>query len=226
MPELSPKQVVIWLLIACVILMIGGRALRGGGDSATLDSSVFAEGTKGREATAVRARRGGGGRRTVWVHVAGAVRRPGVYRLPEGSRVAQALRRAGGERPSADLDLINLAAAVTDGQQVLIPRRGETAVAAGPRSGAGGAAPPTSDGGGTSGIASSAGGTGTAGAPISLATATTEQLETIDGIGPVTAGKILEFRDSEGGIGSIEELDAIPGVGPATMETLRQALVP
>lgn len=197
MPELSPKQVAIWLALAALVLVIGGKALRGGG-STTLDVSEFADKGAGEKAAPAE-RRGGRRRGALWVHVAGAVRRPGIYRLPDGSRVADALRRAGGGRPAADLDRINLAAAVTDGQQVLVPRRGEMALA---------------------------GGAGTAGAPISLATATTEQLETIDGVGPVTAGKILEFRDSRGGVGSVEELDAIPGIGPATMETLRQALVP
>ncbi len=67
---------------------------------------------------------------------------------------------------------------------------------------------------------------GAAGTPVSLGTATREQLEEIDGIGPVTAGKIIAFRDSKGGLGSIEELDQISGIGPVTMESLRDALAP
>jgi competence protein ComEA len=101
---------------------------------------------------------------------------------------------------------INRAATLSDGQQVVVP----SAVAAA--------------------MASSAGSGATAGAetqaPVSLGTATQEQLEEIEGIGPVTAQKILEFRDSEGGLGSVDDLDQISGIGPATMESLRAALTP
>src|SRR5262245_14664930 len=156
-----------------------------------------------------RARRGGGrarrrrghvrGRargRGLVVHVAGEVRDPGVYRLPQGSRVTDAIQRAGGATSQALPDGLNLAAELGDGQQVVLPSRSPTA-------------------GGPVGSAASDG-------PISLGTATVEQLDTIEGIGPVTAEDILEFRDEHGGVGSIEELDEISGIGPATMEALRE----
>ncbi len=135
------------------------------------------------------------------VHVAGAVRDPGVYRLPEGSRVTDALERAGGARAGADPDNVNLAATLADGQQVVIPGRAL---------GAAGAAP----------------GDSVADGPISLGSATVEQLDTIDGIGPVTAQSILDFRDENGGLSSIDELDQVSGIGPATMEALRGRLQP
>lgn len=220
MPELSPKQLAVWLAIAAVILFVGARALRGeratsieagpvqvaasaGGDSAGQGLRLGNAGSSDSQAA-------GAGRQRIFVHVAGAVRRPGLYSLVPKSRIADALRRAGGAVDEADLDRINLAAPVRDGEQILVPRRGESL--------AGADGQPATD-------ASSAQ-TGLEAAPISLATASAVELETIDGIGPVTATKILEFRDSEGSIDSVEQLDAIPGIGPATMQTLRQALAP
>jgi competence protein ComEA len=133
------------------------------------------------------------------VHVAGDVRRPGVYRLPAGSRVTDAVRRAGGFDQGANEDAINLAARLSDGQQVVVP------------------------GPGTMAAASSAGGQA---GPISLGSATVEQLDEIEGIGPVTAQKIVEFRDQQGGLSSVNQLDEVDGIGPSTMETLRAALQP
>jgi competence protein ComEA len=131
------------------------------------------------------------------VHVAGAVQRPGVYRLVPGSRVAAALRRAGGPTRRADLAGLNLAAKVEDGRQVLVPERLRA--------------------GGQSTVAS-----GTAGAqPLNLNTATLEQLDTLSGVGPETAQKILDFREERGGFGSIEELGEIPGIGDVRLATLR-----
>ena len=123
--------------------------------------------------------------------------RPGVYRLPAGSRVTDAVRRAGGFARGASRDAINLAARLSDGQQVVVPGR----------------APPRRQSGGQTG-------------PISLGSATPEQLDQVDGIGPVTAQKIIEFRDQHGGLSSIDQLDEVDGIGPATMQTLRSALQP
>jgi competence protein ComEA len=141
----------------------------------------------------------------VVVDVAGAIANPGVYRLPAGSRVNDAVQRAGGATGRALVESINLAARLTDGQQVVVPEkvRGATAVAA-----------------------SSGASAGEPAGPIGLGTATAEQLDTIEGIGPVTAQKILEFRDQHGGISSVDQLDQIDGIGPATMETLRSSLQP
>jgi competence protein ComEA len=135
------------------------------------------------------------------VDVTGAVDRPGVYRLPAGSRVNDAVQRAGGPSSGAELESVNLAARLADGQQVVVPRR----VPGGAAAVVGGAA---SEG------------------PISLGTATVEQLEEIDGIGPVTAEDIVGFRDQHGGLSSVDQLDQVPGIGPATMESLRARLQP
>jgi competence protein ComEA len=129
------------------------------------------------------------------VHVAGAVRRPGVYRMKAGARVRDAVRRAGGAGAGADLDAINLAAKVADGQQVVVPALGGSR-------GAGGAA------------------------QVSIGSATVEELDTLDGVGPVMAEKIVEWRSTKGGIGSVDELDQIPGIGPKKLEALRGQLVP
>ncbi len=136
------------------------------------------------------------------VDVAGAVRSPGVYNLPEGARVKDAIARAGGPTGSAQLEAINRAARVADGQQVVVPATGP------------GGAPL-----GVSGVASEDG-------PISLGAATVEQLDTIEGIGPVTAQNIVDFRDEHGGLSSIDQLDQISGIGPATMDALRARLQP
>jgi competence protein ComEA len=145
----------------------------------------------------------GGEGEGVYVHVAGAVRRPGLFRVPAGSRVAAALARAGGPRPKADLTLVNLAARVQDGQQVVVP--------------AAGAAPPAGVG---------AAGAAPAGAKPSLATATVEQLEELDGIGPTLAERIVEYRESHGGFRSLGELREVEGIGEKRFESLRDALQP
>ncbi|MGH3131854.1 MAG: helix-hairpin-helix domain-containing protein [Gaiellaceae bacterium] len=135
------------------------------------------------------------------VHVVGAVRRPGLYRLREGSRVADAIRRAGGATRRAELALINLAAPVADGAQVAVPRR----------TGAGGAAGPDP---------------AVSGAKLSLNQATAAQLDELPGVGPVTAEKIIAFRQAHGAIASVDDLDAVPGIGPARLEQLRELVTP
>ena len=189
MPELSRSQLLVYAVIAVAVIVIGARWIRssstessGGAElSFAADSAHDAEGT-----------------RDVVVHVAGAVERPGVYRLPAGSRVTDAVRRAGGFARRANHDAINLAARLSDGQQVVVPRPGAPAAsAAGAQSG-----------------------------PISLGSASVEQLDQVEGIGPVTAQKIVEFRDQHGGLSSINQLDEVDGIGPATMQTLRSALQP
>jgi competence protein ComEA len=137
------------------------------------------------------------------VHVAGEVRRPGVYRVAAGARAIEAIRRAGGPTGRADLSALNLAAPVQDGQQVLIPARA-------PRGGGGG----VGEGG--------AGGAG----PVSLSSATEEDLERLDGIGPTIAARIVEWRRAHGGFASIDQLLDVPGIGPARLEALRAQVTP
>jgi competence protein ComEA len=140
------------------------------------------------------------------VHVVGAVRRPGLYRISDRSRVADAVRRAGGSTRRADLSLINLAAPLADGLQVVVPRRQ-------PAGGAGVAA-------------AAGGGAGGASGPVHLNTATLEQLDALPGVGPVTAQKILDYRTENGAFTSVDDLDAVPGIGPARLENLRELVAP
>jgi competence protein ComEA len=196
MPELSRNQVVVYAAIAVALLLVGARAIRGEGST---DVS-FAAPDGGAGATSGSFSIGGESGDLV-VDVTGAVRRPGVYRMPAGSRVDDAVTRAGGPTARAELEAVNRAARLADGQQVVVPERL-------PGGAAGSAAAIAEDG------------------PISLGTATVEQLEEIDGIGPVTAGDIVEFRDEHGGLAAVDQLDQVPGIGPATMEALRERLQP
>ena len=138
---------------------------------------------------------------TLFVNVVGAVRRPGLYRLKDGSRVADAVTRAGGPTPRAQIELLNLAARIADGEQIVVPRRG------------------------TAGAVAAPGGAVAAG-PVHLNSATLEQLDALPGVGPVTAQKILDYRQQHGAFGSVDELDAIVGIGPARLETLRGLVAP
>lgn len=154
------------------------------------------------------------------VHVTGEVRRPGVYAMPDGSRIVDAVKRAGGATRKANPHGVNQAAELRDGQQVVVPDR------EGPGGGA-------ATGAGSAGASTGAGGTGTggagaasagAGAPIDLNTATPEQLDQLDGVGPTTAEKIIRLREERGGIGTVEDLAEIPGIGPKKLEALRSQL--
>lgn len=191
MPELSRSQLLVYAVIAIAVIVIGARWIRSGGQASGAGAELSFAADSAREAD---------GSGDVVVHVAGAVDRPGVYRLPAGSRVTDAVRRAGGFARGANRDAINLAARLSDGQQVVVPGPGTAAAA-------------DSAAGGQTG-------------PISLGSATAEQLDQVEGIGPVTAQKIIEFRDQHGGLSSIDQLDEVDGIGPATMDTLRSALQP
>jgi len=183
------RRVLVAAAALVVVLVLVGRLLR-----QPPPASVPPPVHVARSAAPVTAKR-------VVVDVAGAVRRPGLYRLKEGARVADALARAGGPTGKAQLELVNLAALVADGEQVVVPRQGAVvAVAAG-----GGTAP-----------------TG----PVHLNSATLAQLDELPGVGPVTAQKILAYRQEHGGFGSVDELDAVPGIGPARLADLRGLVAP
>jgi competence protein ComEA len=192
MPAVSRSQLAAYAVAALVVVALGVRFMAG-----QARGPAAAEPASARAAPTVRLEPRPA--RVALVHVAGAVRSPGVYRLREGERIKDAVRRAGGARAGADLNAINLAAKVADGQQVVVPRRG--AAGAAPAGAAGPAGPPA--------------------APISLNTATAEQLDTLDGVGPATASKILEYRRQHGGFRSIDDLGEIPGIGPKRLAALR-----
>ena len=138
----------------------------------------------------------------VVVDVVGAVRRPGLYRLAQGSRIADAVTRAGGTTSNADLAQVNLAAPLADGEQIVVPKRGPWSSAAGASSAPAGSA------------------------PVQLSTATLEQLDSLPGVGPVTAQKIVDYRRQHGAFHSLDELDAVPGIGPKRLDQLRDLVMP
>jgi competence protein ComEA len=178
----TPRHVLaLWALGLVAVMLLGARYLSRGDEQPTAAAPPIHVGEHG-------------GSSRVTVHVAGAVRQPGVYRLPARARVVDAVRRAGGARRRADLSALNLAAKLEDGRQVLVPRRGATP----------------------------AGGEPAEGVPLDLNTATPEQLDELDGIGPGMAAAILEYRDEHGGFGSIEELGQVPGIGEKRLASLRE----
>jgi competence protein ComEA len=188
---LTRTQLALVLVPLVVLLGIAGSRLAGVGAS------------RGPATAAPLTRVARGGEETgpprLVVHVVGAVRRAGLFRLREGARVADALVRAGGPTRRADLSAVNLAAPLVDGQQVVVPRRGSAGAAAG--------AP-------------------VAGSKVSLAVATVEQLDELPGIGPVTAQKIVDWRSTHGPFRSVDDLDDVPGIGPARVEQLRELVTP
>ena len=203
MPD-GPSRAQYVLVAAAVIAvaLLGARYLAGGGSPAA--SRAPAPPVRVEEPSRSAA---------ALVHVAGAVRRPGVYRMAPGERVDDAVRRAGGATSKADLGAVNLAAKVEDGRQVLVPERVEA-----PSGGAAAAPGPASS------AAPSAGAAGATppGGLIDLNTATLEQLDTHAGVGPATAQKIIDFRTEHGGFGSVDELAQVPGIGEKRLASLRE----
>jgi competence protein ComEA len=206
MGSLGRSQLLVYGAVGVALLLLGARWIRsadsqgspaggvsystGAGSSSDSGSGSFAVDAQGGE--------------DVVVDIAGAVGKPGVYRLPAGPRVNDAVQRAGGATAKANVEGINLAARLSDGQQIVVPST-EPAPA---------------------GMATGSAGAATTDGPISVGTATVDQLDTIEGIGPVTAQKIVEFRDQRGGLSSLDQLDQIDGIGPATMDALRARLQP
>jgi competence protein ComEA len=190
LPEISRRRALAYVLALLAVLTLAGRlALRSesqGAESAAVPANM--------RAAPAPVRR-------LLVHVVGQVLEPGLYSLPDGSRVNDAIEKAGGAKPKAALELVNLAAPVADGQQVVVPSKREAAQIA---------------------MGGSAGGPlGGLGGKVHLNSATLDQLDELPGIGPVTAQKILDYREAHGAFGSIDELDAVPGIGPATLAELR-----
>ena len=187
MPSISRARAFAYTVVLLVALTLAGRVAFGGeAEPAAVGQSVALDVEEAPP-------------RELVVHVAGAVLHPGLYRLAEGSRVDDAIAEAGGARPRAALDLVNLAAPVADGQQVVVPTRGSVSATGSP-----GALEP-----------------GAAGGMVHLNSATLEQLDELPGVGPVTAQQIVDYRTANGAFRSVDELDAVPGIGPARLEQLR-----
>ena len=203
---LSRRRVLLGGLLLVVALLVGTRfVVRSGTPSGASTPPIVgsAEDQAGAASAPAAAALPGRSTRLV-VYVVGAVRRPGLYEVPQGSRVADAVARAGGVTRKADPAALNLAAPVADGQQVLVPARLPRAVAA-----AQGAPVP-----------------GVPAGPVQLSSATAEQLDSLPGVGPATAQKILGYRAEHGAFRSVEELDEVPGIGPTRVEQLKGLVVP
>ena len=202
MPAITRPQLAVYAAAAVAVLLLGARYL----STPSAAGGRPAGGTPARSAPAkgasVRVEASGNG--TAVVQVAGAVRRPGVYRLRADRRVDDAVRQAGGPTARADLAGVNLAAKVSDGQQVIVPAAGAAGGAAAvPAAGSGGAA------------------AAAPGQKLNLNTAAAEQLDQLDGVGPATAQKIVAYRQAHGGFRSVTELDQVPGIGEKKLAGLK-----
>jgi competence protein ComEA len=190
----SRRQLFAAAVAVAIVLVVFVRHLGGSGSAARAVTPLPAP---AKPAKAVAAK-------LLVIDVAGAVRRPGLYRLREGSRIDDAIAAAGGPTAKAQLDAVNLAAPIADGEQVVVPGRG---VAGAP------AATPPAAGSSPS-------------APLDLNTATAEQLDSLPGIGPVTAQKILDYRQAHGPFHSVAELEGVPGIGPGRLSQLKGLVIP
>ena len=234
MTEISRRQFAVYLIAVVLVVLLGGRALRA--DAGPAPGAAPPEGFTAQERPGPRGGASGttGARgvelttssERLLVHVAGAVGRPGVYELPAGARIRDALTKAGGGRAGADLDALNLAAKLTDGQQVLVARRsrrawpvpgGSGAVASGAGQGAGSAAAAA----GSGGLAGGAPGL----PPVNVNQADATQLEALDGVGPAIAAKIVEWRTQNGPFKTADDLAQVSGIGPKKLEAMRSQVV-
>lgn len=201
----SKPQLAIYAALAVAVLLIGARFLHSSNDAAAppADASAVATTTAAGVPDGLGAEPAESAGRLV-VDVKGAVRRPGVYRLAAGARAYDAVRRAGGLTRRADRVGVNLAARVVDGGEVVVPVRGapHTAPAAAPNDAAAPSAPLALD----------------------LNTATAQELEQLDGVGPATAAKIVAYREQHGGFSSIDQLDEVSGIGEAKLAAIRAQL--
>ena len=217
------------------------RAEQVASPSASAESvqAVGAQQSPGAQSTAQpseSAQGGASGEATVRVHVAGAVNNPGVYTLPAQGRAVDAIAAASGAAADADLDRVNLAGALSDGVQIYVPHRGETAAPAQiqpnggtANAGQGNAANGASQNGASQGgtqpqparTLTPAGSAQKGSTPVNINTATAEELQTLPRIGPAMAQRIIAWREAHGGFRSVDELDAVPGIGPSMLENLR-----
>ena len=242
---LSPRVLLLVAVLALVAVVWGvtqfsaaPRAEQIASPSATAESVQAVGAQQSTQSTAQpganpseSAQGGASGEATVRVHVAGAVNNPGVYTLPAQGRTVDAIAAASGAAADADLDRVNLAGALSDGVQIYVPHRGETAAPAQiqpnggtANAGQGIAANGASQGGAQPQPARTLTASGSAqkgSSPVNINTATAEELQSLPRIGPAMAQRIIAWREAHGGFRSVDELDAVPGIGPSMLENLR-----
>jgi len=194
LPALSRRQLLGAAAAIAVLLILAVRHLGGGSSAAPAVAPLRAPASPKARAA-----------KLLVVDVAGAVRRPGLYRLRSGSRIDDAIAAAGGPTGKAQLEAVNLAAPVADGEQVVVPGRGAVGAAAAVTPPAAGSSPS---------------------APLDLNTATVEQLDSLPGIGPVTAQKIVDYRQVHGAFHSVAELEGVPGIGAGRLAQLKGLVIP
>lgn len=194
-PSLSVRRLAALTVGVAAALLLLLRHLGGGGGTAAPAVAPLRAATRPPAAALV-------------VDVAGAVRRPGLYHLRDGMRIADAIAAAGGATAKAQTDLVDLAAPVADGEQVVVPQQVETGA----------------DGGAPAASSPTAGPSPTA--PLDLNTATAAQLDALPGVGPSTAQKIVDYRQAHGPFHSVDELDGVSGIGPAKLAELKGLVIP
>ena len=211
------------LLVVCLACLLGSGWVLLKGRQASPPPIVFTAPAAAPSAPDAAALTANTPQRTkrLYVDVAGAVRRPSLYLLPPDSRVMQAVLAAGGPTAAADMDAVNLAQPVTDGEKVFVPKLGATSAPSVPPSvvpmmSARAAALPTVPSAAKSGKTASGSRSGKMGPgqQIGLNTATVEQLEQIPGVGPSMAARIFAYRQQCGGFAKVEDLTLVTGIGP------------
>ena len=241
---LSPRVLLLVAVLALVAVVWGvtqfsaaPRAEQIASPSGTAESVQAVGAQQSTQSTAQpgaseSAQGGASGEATVRVHVAGAVNNPGVYTLPAQGRTVDAIAAASGAAADADLDRVNLAGTLSDGVQIYVPHRGETAAPAQiqpnggtANAGQGNAANGAAQNGGAqpqpARTLTASGSAQKGSTPVNINTATAEELQSLPRIGPAMAQRIIAWREAHGGFRSVDELDAVPGIGPSMLENLR-----
>jgi competence protein ComEA len=210
MMGLSRRQLSIYAALAVIVVAVGVRYLVAAQSGAAPRGISFAAlpSTGPAAASPSASPSVTGAAAVVVAYVCGAVRRPGVYTFAQGARITDLIDKAGGATGVAELQTVNLAAVLTDGLQVVVPERGAPGAGAAPADAA-------------TSAAAAAPGSATGGALVNLNTATLAELDTLPGVGPSTAQKIIDYRTAQGGFKTVDDLNNVSGIGDVTFAELK-----